>query len=75
MNQTGRTTVSEADSSNSMLLVPDTAGTGSGLRFLPQVDFRTRRQMCATLVIMLLIEPSNDTLQLKGTELGFSQNT
>lgn len=40
MKQTGRGAVSEADS-NSMLLVPDMAGTGSGHGLLPWVDFMT----------------------------------
>lgn len=41
MKQTGRIAVSEADCYDSMLLVPDMAGTGSGHRFLPWVDFMT----------------------------------
>lgn len=55
MKQTGRGAVREADHYNSMLLVPNMVGTESGHRLLPQVDFMTHRQRCATLVIMLLI--------------------
>lgn len=40
MKQAGRGAVSEADR-NRTLLVPDTAGTGSGHRLLPWVDFMT----------------------------------
>lgn len=41
MKQTGRIAVSEANCYDNMLLVPDMAGTGSGHRFLPWVDFMT----------------------------------